>query len=60
MPETFHRRTRILPAHPFMRSHQAAIAIGAVLFLAGSWFLYDAWEGRGKPTPRFLRPVMWF
>lgn len=43
--------------HPFVPDQKMAIAIGAGLFLLGAWFLYDAWEGRGKKTPRILRPI---
>lgn len=45
---------------PFFPDKRAAIAIGAALFLAGSWCLYDAWEGRGGSTPRLLRPIAWW
>ncbi|HWB38558.1 MAG TPA: hypothetical protein VHA75_21270 [Rugosimonospora sp.] len=38
------------------RSQTTAVVVGTVLFAAGAWCLHDAWEGRGKPTPRPLRP----
>ncbi len=50
----------MLPRHPLVKSHYVAIGIGVGLFLAGSWFLYDAWEGRGRKTPRIARPFTWW
>jgi hypothetical protein len=37
-----------------------AVVLGVGFFLAGSWFLYDAWEGRGATTPRIFRPFTWW
>jgi hypothetical protein len=45
---------------PFFRDQGVALAIGGVLFLAGSWCLHDAWERRGRPVPRLLRPLTWW
>lgn len=45
---------------PFFRNKGTAIAVGGVLFLAGSACLYDAWERRGGKTPRLLRPIAWW
>ncbi len=45
---------------PLMRVQSHAIIIGVALFLLGSWFLYDAWERRGKHTPRIARPFTWW
>lgn len=45
---------------PWFRSQRTAVALGAALFLIGSWCLYDAWERRGQATPRILRPVTWW
>ena len=45
---------------PFFRSQTAAVVVGAGLFLAGSWCLYDAWEGRGARTPPLARPFSWW
>jgi hypothetical protein len=42
------------------KDQRSAVAVGALLFLAGSACLYDAWQGRGKPTPTVLRPFVWF
>jgi len=47
-------------ARPLVKSQTAAIMIGVGLFLAGSWFLYDAWERRGQRTPRIARPFTWW
>lgn len=44
-------------SRPLFRSQTTAIIVGASLFLAGAYCLYDAWEGRGAPTPRILRPI---
>jgi hypothetical protein len=45
---------------PTFRSQTAAIVTGVALFLAGSYCLYDAWEGRGRHTPRVFRPFTWW
>lgn len=45
---------------PHFADQTVAIVFGVVLFAAGSWCLYDAWEGRGKRTPPPLRPFTWF
>jgi len=45
---------------PLVKDQAAAILIGVGLFLAGSWFLYDAWERRGQRTPRIARPFTWW
>lgn len=45
---------------PLFRRQSSAVLVGAGLFLAGSFCLYDAWERRGQDTPRLLRPVLWF
>jgi hypothetical protein len=45
---------------PLFRRQATAVIVGAGLFLAGSFCLYDAWERRGQPTPRPLRPILWF
>lgn len=48
------RRSLIAP------SKGAALALGVGLFLAGSYFLWEAFEGRGANTPRVLRPFTWW
>lgn len=48
------RRRLISPSQP------AAILIGGLLFLGGSYFLWEAWEGRGQQMPRLLRPFGWW
>lgn len=45
---------------PHFRDRATAIVLGVALFAAGSWCLYDAWEGRGDRTPPLLRPFTWF
>jgi hypothetical protein len=45
---------------PFFRRQNTAVAVGVVLFLAGSACLYDAWEGRGDKTPKLARPFAWW
>lgn len=45
---------------PLFRSQTTAVVLGAGLFLAGSWCLYDAWERRGAATPRMARPFTWW
>lgn len=47
---------RILPK-PMVKDHLTAVWIGVLLFAAGAWFLYDAYERRGRPTPKWMRPV---
>lgn len=49
-----------MPRRPVISSQRLAIAAGIGLFLAGSWFLYQAWEGRGLRTPRIARPFTWW
>lgn len=38
-----------------IRDHQTAVLVGLALSAAGAWVLYDAYEGRGKKAPFFLR-----
>lgn len=45
---------------PLFRSAQTSVAVGVALFLAGSYCLWDAWEGRGGTTPRIARPFTWW
>jgi hypothetical protein len=45
---------------PLFHNQSTAVVVGAALFLAGSWCLYDAYERRGGSTPRALRPFLWF
>lgn len=46
---------RVLVANP-----NVAVVIGIALFLLGSLFLHDAYEGRGRPTPGLMRPFTWW
>lgn len=32
------------------------VGAGIVFFLLGAWFLYQAYDGRGRDTPKILRP----
>lgn len=41
---------------PWIRDHTTAVLLGLLLFVGGAMVLYDAYEGRGKPAPRILRP----
>lgn len=43
---------------PHIRNHRTAVVVGLGLFLLSLWILYDAYEGRGKSTPRVLRPFL--
>lgn len=45
---------------PLIRNQRTAIVLGIGLFLLGSWFLYDAFERRGKDTPHVFRPFTWW
>lgn len=43
-------------AHPLrIRDHHTAVLVGLALTAAGAWVLYDAYEGRGKRPPFYLR-----
>lgn len=43
---------------PLFQSQAVAIAVGAALFAAGAWCLYDAWPGRGAKTPWPVKPYV--
>jgi len=45
---------------PLFKRSSTAVIVGLALFGAGSWCLYDAWEGRGNATPRVFRPFAWW
>ncbi|GAA4699739.1 hypothetical protein [Phytohabitans rumicis] len=45
---------------PLFQSQTTAVLVGAALFLAGSYCLWDAWGGRGQSTPRLARPFTWW
>lgn len=45
---------------PLFQSKTTAVVVGAALFLAGSWCLYDAWDRRGQKPPRLARPFTWW
>lgn len=39
---------------------RAAAAAGLALFLLGGYLLHDAYEGRAKQQPLWLRPFSWW
>lgn len=41
---------------PLIADRGLALALGMVAFGVGAVLLYDAYEGRGRSTPRLLRP----
>lgn len=45
---------------PFVRDKNLGIGLGVAAFLLGSFFLWDAWEGRGGETPKLMRPFAWW
>lgn len=45
---------------PLFRSQAAAVGVGLVLFVAGSWCLHDAWERRGLTPPWPVRVISWW
>lgn len=45
---------------PAIRSQRTAIVVGLAGFGVGWWGLWQAFEGRGRPTPRPLRPFTWW
>lgn len=45
---------------PLFQRQGTAVVVGLVLFVAGSYCLHDAWEGRGQAAPRLLRPFSWW
>lgn len=44
-------KRRIKPHGHFMKSRNGEILVGALLFLLGALFLWDAFDGRGKNPP---------
>ncbi len=45
-----------MSGRPFFRNQRTAVLVGVVLFVAGSWALHDAWDGRGREVPPIFRP----
>lgn len=45
---------------PIVADQGLAIAGGLLAVAVGMGLLYDAWNGRGKPPPVLLRPLIWF
>ena len=44
--------------HPVVKHKPTAIALGALLVVAGYVILYGAWEGRGGRKPLILGPFL--
>lgn len=40
---------------PVIRDHRTAVAVGLGLLIAGLAVLYDAYEGRGRARPFWMR-----
>jgi hypothetical protein len=47
-------------SRPTFKNSKTALVAGVALFLAGSYCLHDAWEGHGRPTPKWARPFTWW
>lgn len=47
-------------SRPRFKSQTTAVVVGVALFLAGSYCLHDAWDGRGRPVPKIARPFTWW
>jgi hypothetical protein len=45
---------------PLIRDQATSVVVGLALFGAGSWLLYEAWEGRGAKTPFLARLIKWW
>ena len=45
---------------PLVADQTTAVVLGLTAFGVGWLMLWDAWEGRGRPTPRILRPFTWW
>lgn len=43
-------------ARHYIANQRTEIAVGVVVFALGALLLHDAYDGRGKTQPRFLRP----
>jgi hypothetical protein len=43
---------------PWIADPGLEIAIGGALVVVGFCLLWDAWEGRGRPHPRWLGPLL--
>jgi hypothetical protein len=44
----------------YIRSKPFAVTMGVILFVLGSWFLFQAWDARGEKPPRIARPFAWW
>lgn len=45
---------------PLFRDKTTNLIVGGAFFLAGSYFLYCAFDGRGGKAPLLLRPFLPF
>lgn len=45
---------------PFFQNQTVAVLAGLTAFGVGWACLYDAWDGRGRPQPRWFRPFSWW
>lgn len=45
---------------PTFANPSTALVAGVAFFLAGSYCLHDAWDGRGRPVPWWARPFTWW
>jgi hypothetical protein len=45
---------------PVVGNPQLGVALGLASFAAGWFFLWDAYDGRGRDQPRLLRPFTWW
>lgn len=43
---------------PWIADPQREIVIGVALVVVGFACLWDAWDGRGRPHPRWLGPFL--
>lgn len=53
-------RGRRVRGGPLVADQGTAIALGLAAFRVGWLLLWDAWEGRGRPTPPVMRPFTWW
>lgn len=43
---------------PYIANQHAELGVGAVLVVVGFALLWDAWDGRGRPAPKLLKPLL--
>jgi hypothetical protein len=49
-----------VPRRHLFRSPRTETAAGLGAFALGWWFLYQAYDRRGRDQPRLLRPFTWW